>query len=151
MSFSTLLHDALGFTRNELRIVALLSTVMTAGLGVRWYRAAHPVPPNPGPPFAYAAPDSAFFALSRQADTAATPGERQRRTPAEPVDINTAGIEELIALPGIGPATAARIIEERQTRGPYRRIDDLMRVKGIGPKKLARLRPHVRVAPRTLP
>ena len=151
MPFTSLLHDALGFTRNELRVVALLSIVMTAGLGVRWYRAAHPVPPDVSPPFAYAALDSTFLALSRPADSVASREAQPPGAPREPIDINTAGADELVALPGIGPVTAARIIEDRQNRGPYRRVDDLLRVKGIGPKKLARIRPHVRVGPRVFP
>ena len=151
MPFTSLLHDALGFTRSELRVVALLSIAMTAGIGVRWYRAAHPVPPDVSPPFAYGALDSTFLALSRPADSVASREAQPPGAPREPIDINTAGADELVALPGIGPVTAARIIEDRQNRGPYRRVDDLLRVKGIGPKKLARIRPHVRVGPRVFP
>jgi len=148
MSLITLLRNSLGFTQNELRVVALLSAVMSAGLGIRWYRTNHPVPPDATPPFAYAALDSTFLALSRPADSVAAP---ETHAPREPVDINAAGIDDLVALPGIGPATAARIIEDRQNRGPYRSVDDLLRVKGIGPKKLARLRPLVRAGARALP
>jgi competence protein ComEA len=151
MPFTSILRDTFGFTRNELRIVALLSIVMTAGLGIRWYRGAHPVPPDMSPPFAYAALDSAFLALSNPADSVASRDTQPPRAPDEPIDINAAGVADLVALPGIGPATAARIIEDRQARGPYRRVDDLLRVKGIGPKKLARIRPHIRVGPRVLP
>jgi competence protein ComEA len=151
MPFTSLLHDTLGFTRNELRVIALLSAVMTAGLGIRWFRAAHPVPPDVSPPFAYAGLDSTFLALSLPADSTASGGTQPPQALREPIDINTAGTDELIALPGIGPATAARILEDRQARGPYRRVDDLLRVKGIGPKKLARIRPHVRVGPRVHP
>ena len=151
MSLLTLLHDTLGFTRNELRVVALISAVMTSGLGIRWYRATHPVQPDVSPPFAYAGLDSTFLALSRRADSLEETTPHAQKAPPEPVDINTAGINELSTLPGIGPATAARIIEDRQKHGPYRRVDDLLRVKGIGPKKLARLRPHVRIGVHALP
>lgn len=61
-----------------------------------------------------------------------------------PVSVSTATLEQLDRLPGIGPATAAAIIEER-TRQPFMRIEDLGRVRGIGPKKLEKLRPYVRV------
>ena len=151
MHFTSILHDTFGFTRNELRIVALLSMVMTAGLGIRWYRAARPVPPDMAPPFDYAALDSTFLALSNPADSAAARDTQPPRAPSEPIDINAAGAADLVALPGIGPVTAARIVEDRQARGPYRRVDDLLRVKGIGPKKLERIRPHIRVGPRALP
>ena len=62
------------------------------------------------------------------------------------VDINSAGPEELDRLTGIGPALAARIIEDRRRNGPYRRVDDLERVSGIGPRTVEKLRhqAHVR-------
>jgi competence protein ComEA len=151
MSFLTLLHDTFGFTTNELRIVAALGIIMTAGLGLRWYRAAWPPPPDTKAPFDYAALDSAFLALSRPADSTASTAGPGSRNPQGPVDLNTAGIDELVRLPGIGPATAARILEDRNARGPYRRVEDLLRVKGIGPKKLARIRPLVRAGERALP
>ena len=59
----------------------------------------------------------------------------------EPIDLNTATAEELEALPGVGPKTAALIIRER----PYNSIEDLLRVKGIGEKTLEKLRPHIKV------
>lgn len=61
------------------------------------------------------------------------------------VNINSAGKEQLEALPGIGPGLAAAIIEYRQRNGGFRAIEDLMKVGGIGPKTLARLRPLVTV------
>lgn len=59
------------------------------------------------------------------------------------VNVNRASAEELDALPGVGPATAAAIIEDRSKHGPFRSVDDLQRVPGIGPATLARLRPLV--------
>jgi competence protein ComEA len=56
------------------------------------------------------------------------------------VNVNTAGAAELETLPGIGPATAAAIIEEREQNGPFATVDDLIRVTGIGEKKLAAIR-----------
>ena len=50
-----------------------------------------------------------------------------------PVNINTAGEKELTRLNGIGPALAKRICEDRNANGPFKSIDDLQRVKGIGP------------------
>ena len=61
------------------------------------------------------------------------------RFPARPVSLNTATVDALIALPGIGPALARRIVQGR----PYRTVSDLDRVKGIGPRKLAALRGRV--------
>ncbi|MEW6660128.1 MAG: helix-hairpin-helix domain-containing protein [Thermodesulfobacteriota bacterium] len=59
------------------------------------------------------------------------------------LDINQATAADLDALPGIGPALARRIIEYRQAHGPFKKIDDLEQVSGIGPKKLAQIKPYV--------
>lgn len=59
------------------------------------------------------------------------------------VDINQATIPELILLPGVAEKTAQKIIDERDANGPYTSIDDLIRVRGIGAKKVAAIRPHV--------
>jgi competence protein ComEA len=59
------------------------------------------------------------------------------------VDLNRAGAEELAALPGIGPALARRIVEDRAKNGRFRGVDDLARVPGIGPRTADRLRPWV--------
>jgi competence protein ComEA len=61
------------------------------------------------------------------------------------VDLNTATAEQLDALPGVGPATAAKIIADRAANGPFRTVDDLMRVPGIGPAKFDALKDLVRV------
>jgi len=65
--------------------------------------------------------------------------------PATPIDINHASAEQLTALPGVGPALAERIVAFRKEHGPFQRVEDLMKVKGIGEKSFQKLRPHVRV------
>ena len=62
---------------------------------------------------------------------------------AGPVSLSTATADQLEALPGIGPATAAAIIDHRQRSGPFRTVDDLLDVRGIGEAKLEALRPLV--------
>jgi len=64
---------------------------------------------------------------------------------AGPVDLNSATPEQLDALPGVGPATAKAIVEYRTRHGRFRTVDDLLSVPGIGPAKLANLKPLVRV------
>jgi len=63
------------------------------------------------------------------------------------IDINRATAEELDALPGIGPAKARAIVEERKRGGPFRSAEDLTRVRGIGPKLAERLRDAVSAGP----
>ena len=72
----------------------------------------------------------------------ATPGGA---TPAGPVDVNSAGVEELDQLPGVGPATAAAIVAYRDQHGPFGSVDGLAEVRGIGPAKLEALRGLVTV------
>ncbi len=59
------------------------------------------------------------------------------------IDINTTDLPELIQLPGIGDTLAQRIIDTRQTAGPFAELDDLRHVKGIGPKIMERIRPYL--------
>ncbi len=61
------------------------------------------------------------------------------------VDINAASAEELDELPGVGPATAQAIIEEREQNGPFESVEDIMRVSGIGEKKFEKLKDSIRV------
>jgi len=63
-----------------------------------------------------------------------------------PLDLNVATASSLEALPGVGPAKAAAIVEERRSEGRFHSVDDLERVRGIGPKTVDELRPFVRVS-----
>lgn len=59
------------------------------------------------------------------------------------VNINTASVQELQLLPRVGPALAQRVVEFREKNGPFKRPEELMRVKGIGEKSFALLKPYV--------
>ena len=66
-------------------------------------------------------------------------------TAASPVNLNTATQAQLEALPGIGPSAAQRILEFRQKNGSFKKIEDLMNVKGIGEKSFLKLKPLITV------
>jgi competence protein ComEA len=67
-------------------------------------------------------------------------GDPTGSIPTGPIDVNAATPAELESLPGVGPATAAAIVTERERNGPFLDVDDLDRVPGIGPAKLDALR-----------
>jgi competence protein ComEA len=60
-----------------------------------------------------------------------------------PIDINRASSRDLEALPGVGPTLAGRIIKHRQEFGPFKTIDDLEQVSGLGPKKLDQIKAYI--------
>ena len=70
----------------------------------------------------------------------------QAPAPSEKVNINTAGVDELVALPGIGKAYAERIVEYRQKNGPFKKVEDLLNVRGIGEKTFDRIRDRLTIS-----
>lgn len=66
---------------------------------------------------------------------------------ATPVNLNTATVAQLDSLPGIGKATADRIVEYRQKNGGFKKAEELMNVRGVGEKNFLKLKSLVTVAP----
>ena len=62
------------------------------------------------------------------------------------VNLNTASVEELTALPGIGPSYAKRIVDYREKNGPFKKVEDLLNVQGIGEKTFEKLRDRVTIS-----
>jgi competence protein ComEA len=61
------------------------------------------------------------------------------------ININTAGVDELSELPGIGPAYAQRIVDYRKEYGPFKTIEDLLNVRGIGDRTFEKIRDRITV------
>ena len=92
---------------------------------------------------------SAAGAPGGQAPGGQAPAARsgKSKAPVGMVNINTATPAELQTLPGIGAATATRILEYRQKNGGFKKIEDIMNVRGIGEKSFLKLKPHLTITP----
>jgi len=144
-------NQAFGFTKTESRVVLFLVGAFLFGLGVKAIQSE-----SHTPRFDYAASDSEFIARSSLVDGPASDSSSNRTSIHEAsaslasssqkqsfhlIDINSASKDALITLPGIGEAMAERIILYREENGPFRTLDELGRIKGIGKKKLERIMP----------
>ena len=74
-------------------------------------------------------------------------GFRYTTLPAWRIDLNQAGVDELAALPGVGPSLAAAIVADRQAKGPFKTLTELDRVRGVGPAILQQIKPFVLQSP----
>ena len=90
-----------------------------------------------------------MFVSSPMAAATQTPAQDTVAKPAVSalINLNSANAAELEKLPGVGPAMATRILEYRQKSGGFKKIEELMNVKGIGEKSFLKLKPLVTVAP----
>ena len=119
--------------------IALSLIALLAFAGAGWFVVAPE--PSPGVEITRPTPAATSAALSDTSDADASP------TGEEPlsVNLNTASVEELAELPGIGETLAGRIVEYREENGPFLRTDQVMVVFGIGPGTYEKLRRYVRV------
>ncbi|HEV2102440.1 MAG TPA: helix-hairpin-helix domain-containing protein [Candidatus Acidoferrum sp.] len=69
----------------------------------------------------------------------------KKKPPAHPININTANSADLQQVPGIGPSTAQKILDTRKSYGSFKSVDDLLAIKGIGPKRLEKMRKYLTV------
>ena len=135
-------------TPSERRVAWLLVAGILLGLLWHTFEGLRPPPPP-----------LLFQGTGPSADTLSTPvlhepsGARvsEETPPPFPVDLNRAGVAELVALPGVGPVLAGRIVTWREENGRIDSPEDLLEVSGIGPATLARIRNLVSVAPEPQP
>lgn len=125
-----------GFTRSEQRVILFLTAAFFCGALIRAVREdARPLP------------DAAEPGIQVPPDAAGTPRENAGggERPAAGVNLNSAGSAELVSVPGIGPVMAGRILAYRRKSGRFRSVDELIRVRGIGPRTLEKIRPYLRI------
>jgi len=82
---------------------------------------------------------------SPQAAKAGAGASKAKAAASNPVNLNSASVAQLETLPGIGASTAQRILEYRQKNGSFKKIEELMNVKGIGEKSFLKLKPLITV------
>lgn len=134
------------FHQGELRMLAGAVALFLLGLGWRFSHASAKLPPLAvhGQALEWASESLESPSTQVSASPENPPGipKKTRTAPQGPVDPNTATKSQLEALPGVGPALAQRILDARAV-SPLLTLADLDRVKGIGPAKLEKLRPHL--------
>jgi len=88
---------------------------------------------------------SAAVAQSKGPDRSAAVKPAAKPASAAVVNLNTASPTDLEGLPGIGAKTAVRIVEYRQKNGPFKKVEELMNVRGVGEKSFLKLKPQITV------
>jgi len=148
----------------QLRLLILLALTLLVGLGVREWRAGFPdaaerlerfdhgdeaplVSDTAAPPSGPAspAPPAPRRPGPSPPSPSAPPPAPSPPPPTEPLDVNHADAAALARLPGVGSGLAQRIVEERERRGRFDSPEALRYVLGMGPKKLAAIRPFITV------
>jgi competence ComEA-like helix-hairpin-helix protein len=123
-------------TPSERRGAAWLALLFLIGAGYDAWRTLWPRRPAPAPVSIPQAPAAPVHPAAAPEPVSAT---------VVPLDLNRATVAELEALPGIGPVLARRVAEHRERHGPFRSLDELSAVRGVGPRLMARLRGRVAV------
>ena len=125
------LNAAGGFSSDADQEAVNLAAMLSDGVHIKFPRKGETAQPQPSAPAA----------------TAAQPVSSAPRAPAASgkININTASLGELDTLAGIGPKTGQAIIAYREANGPFRRAEDLMNVKGIGPKKFDAIKDDITI------
>ena len=141
------------FTRKDSRVILILAAVLFVGTAVNLYerfRQSEKLEPSLLLKSGGAKAKSLDYVRSTQTATepdktidsaAALPEKPETK---EKIGINSAGASELISISGIGPVLAGRLVEYREKNGGFRDADELMKVKGIGPKSIEKILPQIK-------
>ncbi|MBS4036339.1 MAG: ComEA family DNA-binding protein [Ignavibacterium sp.] len=159
------LSKKIGFTETELKVVLFLTFTLVAGFTIKNFLKEKPETLNPEQ-FDYSLQDSLFYNLPGDLDSNSLKTNLNKEVdykqevldfnnrsfkkstkkilPAEnSININTASLEDFIKLPGIGPKTAQSILDLRIKLGNFKKVDDLLKVKGIGNTKLNNIKKYI--------
>jgi competence protein ComEA len=153
------LSEKIGFTQTEIKVVILLIVIFAAGFSYKNFFRDNGL--TSFKKFDYTSEDSAFFSSGSEPDSSDSvqPGgnkdyvlELNKKNfnklpakiipPLKSIDLNNAGIDVLTTLPGIGKKTAESIIELRKKLGRFTNYEQLLKVKNIGGKKLAKIKKY---------
>lgn len=142
------IQNQFGLTKSEAGIVLFLCIGLLIG------GSAKLIQMDQGPEsFDFRTSDSLFAAASAKVDSIVAADEdttgrdfrtSQKLAEGSQIDLNVANIEDLMMIPGVGKITAQRIVEFRMTNGKFKSVEELGNVKGIGLKKLEKIRPFVK-------
>jgi competence protein ComEA len=146
------------YTRRQIVVLLILLAIAGLGLAMGHWRRARPDVADyleqfdriPAPTAKLASEPSSESEPRRPRRRKASPeSARPRSSPAgassDGVDLNRATTDELTRLPGVGPALARRIVDMRDAEGPFARVDELGRVRGMNARKVEKLRALVTV------
>ncbi len=159
------LSKKIGFTNTELKVVLFLTFTFIAGFTYKNFFKEKPVQINPES-FDYSVQDSLFYNppgensvdslkmnLLKEVDykqevldfnNRSFKKSTKKTLPVEnSINLNSAGLEDLMKLPGIGEKTAQSILDLRTKMGKFKKVDDLLKVKGIGDTKLNNIKKYI--------
>jgi len=137
------------FTEREKHVILFLVCTLTVGYGVKLYQGSHlyddfkPVTLIEKETFEKKATLAYDISKREGLNSSESSTEKDYKPQTEIININTAEKQNLVKLPKIGIVTAERIIRFRDDYGPFKSLDDLLKVKGIGPKTLEKLKPQI--------
>ncbi len=146
MGLSDKLKDFFSFTPAEKRIFFIIALLFIVGSVFKIFNGT--IFKTAQPTFDYRQSDSIFNARSNSLQGNFNNNPSQQKSKVDnlgnkKININKATKSQLMTLPGIGETTAEKIIHYRENEGKFKRVEDLLKVKGIGVKKLEKLKPFL--------